>query len=316
MDIEVLNAVLDRSIATVAEREFGLLSKGMTKEEWSNTVHQSLNSLTGLQQSNPPNYDDPWIALFYLNWYQPGQIQLVHLLIEEQRKASGGRQLLRSNRQLLHVIDLGCGALALRFGLVLAVAAALELGEDIDEIHIDSIDPNTAMAQMGVKIWNEFLSQVLSGGINSPDLKWVLAAIRRLSQPVPTVRNIRLKELNVNSEAEFWLTAFHAVYPNNVEEINSTLVYLASTNEPHVGILTGHSHSGQGALLQRVSPFEGTQFVRQMSTFEPVVNGFLPEATRWRRLLNEQMNSPHRYLDREVTWTFPRALAWTYTKAN
>ena len=316
MDIEALTAILDRSIATVAEREFGLLSKGMTKQEWSNKVRQSLNSLGGLQQSNPPNYNDPWIALFYLTWYQPGQIQLVHLLIEEQRKASGRGRLLKSDRQLLHVIDLGCGALALRFGLVLAVAAALELGEDIDEIHIDSIDPNTAMAQTGVTIWNEFLSQVLSRGMDDPDLKWVLAAIRRLSQPVPTVRNIKLKELNVNSDAEFWLTAIHAVYPNNVEEINSSLGYLASTNEPHVGILTGHNHTGQGDLLQRVSPFEGTHFVRRMSTFDPVFNDFLPEVTRWRRLLNEQMNSPHRYLDKEVTWTFPRSLGWTYTKAN
>ena len=54
MDIEAFTAVLDQSIANVAAREFGLLSEGMTKEEWSSKVHQSLNSLGGLQQSNPP----------------------------------------------------------------------------------------------------------------------------------------------------------------------------------------------------------------------------------------------------------------------
>ena len=168
MDIGAITTVLDQSIAKVAAREFGLLSEGLTKEEWSSSVHQSLNSLGGLQQSNPPNYDDPWIALFYSTWYQPGQIQLVHLLIDEQRKARGDEQLLGSDHQILNVVDFGCGALAVRFGLVLAVAAALELGEDIDEVHIDSIDPNTAMAQLGVKIWNEFLSQVLSRRIDDP----------------------------------------------------------------------------------------------------------------------------------------------------
>ena len=316
MDIEALRAVLDRSIATVAERQFGSLSKGMTNQEWSNKVRESLNSLAGLQQSNPPNYNDPWIALFYLTWYQPGQIQLVHQLMNEQRRATGRGRLLKSDRQVLHVIDLGCGALALRFGLVLAVAAALELGDDIDEVHIDSIDPNTTMAQMGVSVWNEFLSQVLSGGKDDPDLKWVLTAVRKFSQPVPTVRNIKLKELNVNPEAEYWLTAIHAVYPNNVEEIKDSLAYLALSNEPDIGILTGHNHIGQGTLLQRVSPFEGSQFVRRVSTLNPLLIDFLPEVTRWRQLLNKQMNTPHRYLDREVTWAFPSPLAWTYTKAD
>ena len=224
--------------------------------------------------------------------------------------------MLRNDRKILHVVDLGCGALALRFGLVFAVAAALELGEDIDEVHIDSIDPNTAMAQMGVKIWNEFFSHVLSRRLDDPSLKWVLDAISRLSQPVPTVRNIRLKELKINPEAEFWITAIHAVYPNNVEEINSSLVYLVSTNEPDVGILTGHNHVGQGELLQRASPYEDTQFALRISTFDPKFNSLLPEVTRWRQLLNYQMNSRHRYLDREVTWAFPKSLAWTYTKAN
>ena len=316
MEIEALTAVLDRSIVAVAERQFGSLSKEMTKQEWSNKVHESLNSLAGLQQSNPPDYNDPWIALFYLTWYQPGQIQLVHLLMDEQRKASGGGRLLRSDCQVLHVIDLGCGALALRFGLVLAVAAALELGDDIGEIHIDSIDPNTTMAQMGVMVWNEFLSRALSGRMDNPELKWVLSAIRRFSQPVPTLRNIKLKELNVNPEAEYWLTAIHAVYPNNVEEIKSSLAYLALTNEPDISILTGHKHTGQGTLLQRVSPFEASQFVRRVSTIYPVSSDSLPGVTHWRQIINEQMDSPHRYLDREVTWAFPRSLVWTYTRAD
>lgn len=149
MDIVTFTAVLDQAIAEVAAREFSLLSEGMTKEEWSSKVHQSLNSLGGLQQSSPPDYNDPWIALFYMTWYQPGQIHLVRSLIEEQRKARGSGRLLEDDRQLLHIIDFGCGALAMRFGLVLALAEALERGEDITEIHIDSIDPNTAMVQMG-----------------------------------------------------------------------------------------------------------------------------------------------------------------------
>ena len=312
----MFKAVLDQAIAKVAAREFGLISEGMAEREWSDKVHQSLNSLGGLQLSNPPDYSDPWIALFCMTWYQPRQVQLVRSLVEEQRIAKNSEHLLRSDRRILNVIDVGCGALALRFGLVLAVADALELGEGIDEIHIDSIDPNTSMAELGVKIWNEFLSQVLADRTHGPSLKSLIAAIRTLSHPVPTVRNIKLKELRVDPEAEFWLSAIHAVYPNNVEDINSSLVYLVSTNKPDVGFLTGHDHVGQDALLQKASPFENSQFVRRMATLDPKFGGFLPEVTRWRRLLNDKMISRHRYLDRDVGWSFPKSLAWTYTKAD
>ena len=315
MNIEALTAVLDQTIAKVAAREFSLLSEGMTKEEWTGKVNQSLNSLGGLQQSNPPNYDDPWIALFYLTWYQPGQVQLVLSLIEEQRKARGGDRLLRHDRRILHVIDFGCGALAMRFGLVLALAEALEQGEDIREVHIDSIDPNTAMVQMGVKVWNEFLSQVLTARKDDPRLEWVIAAFRTLSKPVPLVQNIKLKELEINEDADSWLTAIHAVYPNNVEEVKSSLANLVSTTKPDVGILTGHNHAGQGPLLQSASPFENAQFVRRISYLSPKISYFLPEVTHWRQLLNNLMTSGHRYLDGQVTWAFRNSVAWVYSKS-
>ena len=314
MDIEALTDVLDRAIARVAARKFASLSEGMTKEGWSSNVHQSLESLGGLQQSNPPNYNDPWIALFYLTWYQPGQIQLVRSLIDEQRKANADGQLLGDGRQALHVVDFGCGALAMRFGLVLALADALEQGEDINAIHIDSIDPNMTMVQMGVQIWNEFLGQILSSKKDDPSMNWMIAAIRTLSQPVPTVRNIKLKELNVNPQAEYWLTAIHAVYANNVEEVNSSLAKLVSTKEPDVGILTGHNHVGQGSLLRSASPFEATRFTRRTYALGPRFSSSLPEVTRWRQQLNNQMISRHRFLDGQVTWAFRSSVAWIYTK--
>lgn len=120
----------------------------------------------------------------------------------------------------------------------------------------------------------------------------------------------------MDAEAESWLTAIHAVYPNNVEEVNSSLANLVSTNKPDVGILTGHNHVGQGALLQRVSQFDYPQYKRQISTLVPRFNDSLPAVTSWRQSLNGQMVSRHRFLDNEVTWAFRNSLAWIFTKSS
>lgn len=160
MDNELLFGALDRAITRVANNQYNGLSDKMSPTELGDKVHWSLNSLRELQRGNPPNYNDPWIALFYITWYQPKQIHLAHSLIEEQKTIRNTNSLLIDNSQSLHVIDFGCGALAMKFAVAWAVAEALENGEQFSSVKVDSYDVNTPMLRIGISLWNEFETEI------------------------------------------------------------------------------------------------------------------------------------------------------------
>ena len=60
----------------------------------------------------------------------------------------------------MQVVGFGAGALAMSFGTALAVADALANGENIAAVRVDAIDTGGPMLEMGLKLWNEFASEV------------------------------------------------------------------------------------------------------------------------------------------------------------
>ena len=46
-------------------------------------MDKALRSLKELQQGRKADYGNEWVAIFYLTWYQPRQIQLAYAALRE-----------------------------------------------------------------------------------------------------------------------------------------------------------------------------------------------------------------------------------------
>ena len=201
------------------------------------------------------------MSLFYAIQYQLSHINLVYSMICDLVQ----RRNLRNSRSLtetgaLHVVDYGCGALTMRFGVILAVADALERGEAIQEVRIASLDPNVPIVQLGVEVWNTFVRQVQTRA--EPQLNWMRMAIDTMDNARPEVHlRVPLNAIQRLQNADTWLSAIHVVYDepqSNEDEVRENLVFLRESIEPVVGFLTTDDSKLQ--LMEAVSPFsEGYQ---------------------------------------------------------
>ena len=307
MDKKILTSLLDHAMVKVAVKEFLTLSNYMEDPEWSRKVYMSLQSLSGLQQSIQPKYSDLWIALLYMTWYQPRQIQLAHLLIEGQKKERGKDTLLGDDKQNLHVIDFGCGTLAMQFAVVWAVTEALERNEPITSVVIDSYDANPAMFRLGILLWKQFKKEIQDDNrVNH--MKQVIKIVEGRYSIPDSILDIG------DSTAEFWLSAIHTTYPDNKTKVKEGLSKFSVLARPKIGLLTGHNHLGQDCLLHEVSPFNNSDYVRYIPDLRILEYANFPMVTSWRRGLYQQMSDKHIYLNREVNWNFANALGWAYIK--
>jgi hypothetical protein len=157
----IIADILDNAIASQGELIFQRLIAGATPEERDSRVVNARNSVDLLRKGGMPAYDDAMVALFYAIQYQLSHINLVYSMICDtvQRRNLRGNHLL-TDMGALHVVDYGCGALTMRFGVIFAVADALQRGETIREVRIDSLDPNVPIVQLGVDVWNAFVHLV------------------------------------------------------------------------------------------------------------------------------------------------------------
>ena len=145
----------DTAITRVADREWKRLSKGETPKDALDRVAKALESLQSLQsRDSMPAYDDEWVALFYLLWYQPRQVYVAYLLLAEMLTERADES------QSLRVIDLGCGALATAFGLTMAIVARREENLPVPaEVSVSAIRSQCPDAQS----WRDALGGVLGG---------------------------------------------------------------------------------------------------------------------------------------------------------
>ena len=123
--------------------------KSSDRLELVQSIESALKAFRDLRNGVKPDYNDNWIALFYLLWYQPKQINLAYSLIQEAFKQDPSKDIFSKPSGNLHVVDFGCGALAMQFAVVLAAMNAIEQGSAIPEIRVDSIDPNSSMVKLG-----------------------------------------------------------------------------------------------------------------------------------------------------------------------
>jgi hypothetical protein len=292
---------LDKAITTVAEQEFDRLTKGLNNEQIAEKVVGALQSLKRLQEGNIPNYDER-DALFY-HWYQPSHISLAYNTIK----------LANGLSDQLHFVDFGCGALAMQFGVFLAAADAIERGQSITEIKIDSIDTSQAMVNIGQKIWEQLKREV---GRN-PSLSYLDRAyevIQPIHLIIQEIGDIERVEFARNSSV--WVSAIHAVYDDNKNVLQQSLKLLVDRFKPDVCFASTHILSKP--LLSEVWSFADDRYdVISHDDVQPSFVDELAEITQWRRELNSnlpQIDPILWYLDSPVTWKWADSTFCIYTR--
>ena len=245
---ESVAKALDMAIAKAAKAELCRLSAKLNEDkvEIARAVENALRGLAGLQGGNQPRYNDEWLALLYSTWYQPSHINLAYSMIKamvKQRRDPEGAVLSPTGK--LHVVDFGCGTLAMQFGVALAAADALQQGQTLTSIKIDLIDSSQPMIDFGLKIWRQFEKEVERN--------------EQLAKLSETCDLIRTKTLAIEENPKFyrrysrWISAMHVVYCDNKDDVKKELHRLSKETDPHVGFFTYHYRSS--FLVKSVSPF-------------------------------------------------------------
>ena len=307
--------LIDCAIAEVAEQEFRRLTRALSEEEIVGHVHRALDELRKLGEGGTPAYDCEWVALFYLTWYQARHINLVYSLLDDRSVELPRR---------LHVVDLGCGAMAVQFALAIFAATSDQGGT---RISLTSIDNSRPMIAIGVELWDCFRKMIRekARGFRTPETIHQLdrmttaiskeyrtfdsldsyrrsfdefiraeadrrAAEGRSNWPPYLVRQLAKRAAwdRLAAHSTYWLTSIHAVYhlPQELRAGRNLL-------------------NPKGILLTADGPRFGD--VASIHSFrevevEPKRHGCLLHTTRWRRELNGRLRRQHSYLDRPVEW--------------
>lgn len=285
--LKLICTVVDKAIAAVAERSFQQLAVGVSPEE----ARGLFRSASG----NVSDFEDEWVVLNYLTWYQPRHINLVYSFLAHMEARLPDR---------LQIVDLGCGAWAVQFALAIFAVASGQLSATVEVIGFDRSEP---MTRAGKQLWEELNSQI-DHAMTSCDprarpiwkpplqnLRGVMACtktkqFRGFDSLLARVR--RHKTHTDWTLAQRWLTSIHAAYwlPNEFRKCARQL-------SPHGVLVTGDGNPSVGQELENaLQPLTTGETDSHFSPFrvEPRLVGRLSSTTTWKYAL----------LDR------PRAVMW------
>ncbi len=223
MNWKIATDILDNVITTVSAQEFNRLASGLNTNQITQKVFDALESLKKLQKGEMSDYHDEWVALFYY-WYQPSQINLAYSMI---KSIINPTDILNEK---LHIVDFGCGSLAMQFGVALAIAADTINKNSITEIRIDSIDTSQAMIDIGRKMWKSFTK------LYNQKLYNHLGPVCEIIKPnyYSDIGQVKLAQ-----SSDRWISAIHAVYDENEnkDDIKQSLKSLRSCFKNPNGLL-------------------------------------------------------------------------------
>ncbi|MYC35586.1 MAG: hypothetical protein F4X66_01515 [Chloroflexi bacterium] len=306
MKLRPVTEALDRAISKVGRKEFDRLTLHRNPQEWAVDVGHALDSLRNLQSSDVnTDYDDSWVALFYLLWYQPGQINVAYTAIRSMIDSRDAGQILLGDGGKLHVFDLGCGALAMQFAVTVAVAISLENEQCITEIRTDSYDTNKPLVTLGKKLWQQFKIEVSK----DPEIAPLSEAIKKVRPRSSTSKNIFV---GGNVSAESWISAIHSVYPNTWPDLKETIDQIKERTDPDAEFFT--SHSMRENLLRLISPPTDTRRRHPKSTIALRWSSHFPEITRFRKEIYSEISrlpGDFRFNGRDIIWYLDRMVTWS-----
>lgn len=234
---------IDQGFADVLSAEFDWITKNLTQSQIDSLLEESEASIDLLRTSGAsPNYHDPMVCLRYVIMYQLPHINLAYSLI----KGSQYEENLVSTLNL-HVVDFGTGCMAMTFGVVLAVADALDSGERIDEVRIDSIDESAPMMKLG----RDLLQCCYRHARNTDGMKPFVQAYKLLKFRHYTdwqhIRSVK--------GAECWVTALHTLYDESERDVGIALSGINNTVKPIQTFIT--CHESKADIAKRIWPDNG-----------------------------------------------------------
>ncbi len=219
-----------------------------TEPDPASKINQAFQAFSDLINGEMPIYDK-WIALFYALWYQPKQINVAYRAINAKLEnvAGTGRPLLQNDS--LRVLDFGCGSLATQFGVALALADAIDRGEDVSSVEIYAADTSAAMIELGGAIWND----IRQTAGTRPEWFPLARAFEVIESHTHVVRNVDefVGKVPRSAGTETWVSALHCVYHENISEIQRALRMLVNNFHPDFGFAT--SYSRKANLVHRAS---------------------------------------------------------------
>lgn len=308
MDIAPVADALDIAIAKVAEAEYDRLSAGRPVEDVAREVDQAVASFLRLARGVSPDYGE-WDALFYLTWYQPRQVNLALTLAWP----------FEQEPQPLHIIDVGCGSLAMQIAMAIAVARS-ELPEQDVYLELHGIDPSDAMTRIGKLLLRAFSDVVRSDPVLSRSR--LRMACDRTQERMGVWRNLatyygsdRAHEGGIYPSPNCWLTALHAVYASNKGQIHETFQFIRRQSDPAYEVVTCHNVGYASA--QQICRRDAREVYLLKDRF--AFSGHLHRTTSLRQQIAHHSPTSHstrRLLAQPVPWNPPqddRCIMWYFS---
>lgn len=278
---QLVAPVLDEAIANVAEQEFNRLRRITNDDvQVAENVKEALDSLINLQKGVEPEYNE-WDALFYVTWYQPYQINLALTILQEVYEDA---QQHPGPDFPLHIIDVGCGALAVQFAM--AILATVYQREETD-LTVNGVDPSEPMRKIGKTLWLEFWSN-LSHHPELSDLSHTCDYMTNNCQLFDSLTSCCWSEVSysrTNRYFECWLTAVHVIYESNKGTIKLNLEKLYAQYSPSVIIVTCPDFKCEIARSVTGEDFR----YKNLNSDELTFQGQLRNTTEWRRCLVDRL---------------------------
>lgn len=308
MSQQLVKDILDRAITAVANDEFKRISNGMSRLAKAQKVQYALEELRKLSRGVMPEYDE-WVALFYLTWYQPRQINLAYSLAKPLLARYSYDTSLR-----LQVVDFGCGALAMRFGLTMAIADLLEKGLQVSRVRLDMIDTSDSMIDIGKEVWRGFKRRVN----RNPNLPYISRACEIITP--------RTNKSISKWGDDRWVTAIHTVYNDNKSDVRKELRSRVNGLKPSVLFTTTNASIESDRLLSFINPCKGKSYrVQRKQDFLYQIEGGLNGVSNWRYEVRDEiskypypsnvdMNFIQNYLKSSVKWDVGKPDIRLYTK--
>ena len=271
---KLVACVIDEAIATVAEEEFNRLCEITNNVALvGENIKAALESLAKLRDGLEPEYNE-WDALFYVTWYQPRQINLALSILQELyqdvRKWQGPDLPL-------HIIDVGCGALAVQFAMAILAA---RYPAKCNDLTVNGIDPSEPMKRIGKVLWSN--SRFFLG--EHSDLSDLSRTCDHMTNNCELFDSHAscLSSVGGHSWFDFrlecWIIALHASYRSNQIRIRRALKALRGRYSPTFTIVTSHRSNGD---VVRFVAGDRSKCQRLIPEQLPIPRQ-LPRTTEWR----------------------------------
>ena len=189
--------------------------------------------------------------MVYLLRYQAKQINLCYSLIkrmmEYRASLDGADTLIRNAGGQLHVIDIGCGALAMQFGVALAAADEIERGRRVTRVVVTSRDRSRAMRLLGWNMWRQFRLAVNSDS--------ALSSLKDATQRMEPTRFLSVSDPfpRTPEGADCWVSAIHALYDDSSSDINLCFQRVFQQN-PNCNVSLVTTHDAKRILMAGMTP--------------------------------------------------------------